>query len=199
MPSKFRTGDNQFGGAEVGSAKGITGANGLDSAVTRLERKIAQGQPRASQNQQVTHLPGGVITREIIRGKNKATASPHPWQGSLSGGTSSMVIGLIFDGPHSLVEIVPTIIDIEMSDGDVMCLELTITDGDVASIQNIVVPSDSYEAFTEAGGLVLTTILPLYKVVDIDDALRIDQMARNNYAVGDICFDGTPIKSLLPL
>jgi hypothetical protein len=131
-----------------------------------------------------------------------ASAKKHPWKGSLSTEdettTAGTVEGLIYDSLHSITKVTTIITDKPVVAEDWMCLELRISTGDVYEIENIVVQEVDYEPFTESMGEVLTTVVPLYKVVDDEGTLKIEQVARNNYKVVSACLNGTVIKTLAP-
>ena len=134
---------------------------------------------------------------------NGAAGSIHPWKGTLTGGTSettaTTVKGKAFDGIYSVTELEVTISTETVIDGDVMCLEYTY---DGATVKNIVVQEADFEPFTENDEdppEVLTTILPIYKIVESDGTLKVEEMSRTNLGLTSACLDGTIIKALRPI
>lgn len=136
-----------------------------------------------------------------------AASSLHPWLVTLSedGSTIKATIlkGKIYNGPLSITEIVPTITVEGVSKDDLVCLEYTY-EGE--KIKNIVVAEADYEAFTDDGEdppVIETVVQPIAKIIDVDGVLEVVQIARNNYALTDVCFkdgdDSTPLKYLMPL
>ena len=137
------------------------------------------------------------------------TESIHPWTVNLtvgdSGTTAKIVKGKIYDGLLSVTEITPTIEDdFSVSADDLICLEYTVA---TEAIKSIVVAEADYEPFTDDGEdppVVETVVQPIAKIIDDNGTLKVEQIARNNFAVVDMCYKdaddiSTPLKYLMAL
>lgn len=171
--------------------------------VNRLMAATLANTPRDGLGTRVVRGASGGFSIDITQAKGKGRASgasSHPWKGSLSTveavTTAATVTGLIYDSLHSITQVTTIITDKEVIANDWMCLELRISTGEVYEIENIVVQESAYEPFTESEGVVLTSVVPLYKVVDDDGKLVTEQVSRDNYRVVSACFNGTIIPTL---
>jgi hypothetical protein len=146
-------------------------------------------------------IGGGSASPVFTFSIQNAGEPDHPWKGALGEGTTtaaaSTTKGRIFDALYSIDEIDPTLTIQNMGDDDLMCLEYTY---ETEAVKNIVVAKADYEPFTETEDeppVLLTVVQPLYKVVLKGGALEIEQTARNNYALTEICKDGKILKFFL--
>ena len=113
MPSRYRTGNNPFGGATIGSAKGISGASGLDSAkaldgaTSKLTNEVTRRTPRADMGTTVTHTPNGTIITPAPKSRRPSTAVTYPWAVSIKKEDSSTLAfvgeGKLYDGQLSII------------------------------------------------------------------------------------------------
>jgi len=129
---------------------------------------------------------------------NGAGGTEHPWKVSIvEDSKASILKGKAFDGLYSITELTAIVTTDTVAAGDVVCLEYTYA---TEAIKSIVVASDDYEPFTDDGEdppVILTSVLPIAKIVDSSGTLKVEQMARNNFGLTSACvLDGTIIKSL---
>ena len=200
MSSKFRTGNNPFGGASIGSAKGITGASGLDSAkgldsaTAKLTNEIAARQTLPATSMQVTHTPNGAITSSIVRrGKTIKAIADHPWKVT-GGDTISVKVGTV---ASALLGIPSGVVsdpgDLELDDGDTLYLQYTY-DGDTYAL----ITGSDIEPVEDDGVDPATPTITNYPLAT-NEGGQINQHCRNNLAVTTICYDGMAVKYFLAI
>ena len=200
MSSKFRTGNNPFGGATIGSAKGITGAQGLDaakgldSATSKLTNEIAARQTIPATNMQVTHTPNVAVTSTIVRrGKTIKAVADHPWKVT-GGDTISVKVGTV---ASALLGIPSGVVsdpgDLSLDDGDTLYLQYTY-DGEAYAL----ITGSDIEPVEDDGLDPATPTITNYPLAT-NEGGQINQHCRNNLAVTTICYDGKPVKYFLAI
>ena len=210
MPSRYRTGNNPFGGATIGSAKGISGASGLDSAkaldgaTSRLTNEITQRTPKASMGTTVTHTPNGTIITPAPKVR-RSSAVVFPWAVSLKkdNGTFKAIVtaGKLYSG---LLDFTELTVEIE-EDGDsvvaedIVCIEYTYADD---TLKVVVEPGEDFDPITRDGNdVVLTSLFPLAEIESVpeSDNLKVKQIVKNDLTTTLICYDGKPVKYFLAI
>ena len=126
----------------------------------------------------------------------------HPWKVTLkTDGENKLAVieeGLIFDGLLSVTKITPTLTEDIVIDGDLVCLEYTYATG---AIKSIIVPSADFVPYTENEEdppVLLTVRQPIASISENVDTtnLEVEQIARDHFAFGAICFSGKILKYL---
>lgn len=200
MSSKFRTGNNPFGGATIGSAKGIQSASGLDaakgldSATSRLTNEIAARQTIPSVNMQVINTPNGAVTNTITRrGKTVKAVADHPWKVT-AGDTISVKVGTV---ASALLGIPSGVVsdpgDLSLDDGDTLYLQY-IYGGDAYAL----ITGSNIEPVEDDGEDPATPTITNYPLAT-NEGGQIIQHCRNNLAITTICYDGMAVKYFLAI
>jgi len=126
--------------------------------------------------------------------------SSHPWKTSIDESSNAIIYeGKIYDSLLSITELGFTNSTPAVVAGDYVCLVYTYAT-EIITVETRT--SVSYEPFTEAAGEVTTSVTPVAQILAglVDPAaLTVYQIARNNYALVAVCYDGTGIKTLRPL
>jgi len=215
MPSRYRTGNNPFGGATIGSAKGISGASGLDSAkaldgaTSKLTNEITRRTPKADMSTNVTHVPNGVIISPINR-RGRVAAIVSPWAVSIKKEDSSTLAfvgeGKLYDGQLSITEseVVMDPAGIAVTEDDVVCIEYTYADD---TMKIVVVPGEDFNPIIEEGDPseeeMTKSLFPLAQIVNKEGSnppvLIVNQIVKTNLTTTLICYDGNAVKYFLAI
>jgi hypothetical protein len=146
-------------------------------------------------------IGGGSASPVFTFSIQNAGEPDHPWRVTLGEGTStapaSVTKGKILNWLYDIEETEPTLTIEDMSKDDLMCLEYTYK---TEAIKNIVVAKSDYKPFTateDEPPVLLTVVHQLAKVVEKGGVLEVEQVARNNFALTDICKDGQILKYFL--
>jgi len=208
MPSRYRTGNNPFGGATIGSGKGASGD--VNSITPKLTNEITRRTPKADMGTNVTHVPNGVIISPINRSRKTVVAVVTPWAVSIktddSGTLAFVGDGKLYDGQLSITESV-VVIDPEgvaVVEDDVVCIEYTYADD---TMKIAVVPGLDFNPIIEEGEEgeeeMTKSLFPLAQVVVKEDSspavLIVNQIVKTNLTTTLICYDGKPVKYFLAI
>mgnify|MGYP003637471176 CR=1 FL=1 len=208
MPSRYRTGNNPFGGATIGSGKGASGD--VNSITPKLTNEITRRTPKADMSTNVTHVPNGVIISPINRSRKTVATIVSPWAVSLKTEDSSTLAfvgdGKLYDGQLSITESV-VVIDPEgvaVDEDDVVCIEYTYADD---TMKIAVVPGEDFNPIIEEGEegeeVMTKSLFPLAQIVAKEDsnpvALIVNQIVKTNLTTTLICYDGKPVKYFLAI
>jgi len=204
MPSRYRTGNNPFGGATIGSGKGASGD--VNSITPKLTNEITRRTPKADMSTNVTHVPNGVIISPINRSRKTVAAIVSPWAVSIKtedGSTLAFVgEGKLYDGQLSITESV-VVIDpegIAVTDDDVVCIEYTYADD---TMKIAVVPGEDFNPIIEEEEEMTKSLFPLAQIVTKEDSeppvLIVNQIVKTNLTTTLICYDGKPVKYFLAI
>ena len=197
MHNRFQTADNQTGANHGRVANAPTDQRrfaALATANGRAKTRPSRGtQSRDTAGGTVFHAPSSSRAEEAIA---------HPWKVTLkTDGENKLAVieeGLIFDGLLSVTKITPTLTDDIVIDGDLVCLEYTYATG---AIKSIIVPSADFLPYTENEEdppVLLTVRQPIASISENVDTtnLEVEQIARDHFAFGAICFSGKILKYL---
>jgi hypothetical protein len=130
------------------------------------------------------------------RSSRAEEATAHPWKVTLKTNNENKLAvieeGLIFDGLLSVTKITPTLTEDVVVGGDLVCLEYTYA---IGAIKSIIVPSADFEPYTEDEAdppVLLTVRQPIASISENAETtnLEVEQIARNNFAFGSICYSG---------
>jgi len=207
MPSRYRTGNNPFGGATIGSGKGASGD--VNSITPKLTNEITRRTPKADMSTNVTHVPNGVIISPINR-RGRVAAIVSPWAVSIKKEDSSTLAfvgeGKLYDGQLSITESV-VVIDpagVAVTEDDVVCIEYTYADN---TMKIAVVPGENFNPIIEEGEEgeeeMTKSLFPLAQIVTKEGSnppvLIVNQIVKNNLTTTLICYDGKPVKYFLAI
>jgi len=125
-------------------------------------------------------------------------AKKHPWKVTLKTKddvtTATIEEGKVFQEIYESAEITPSITNGPVVDGDFVILQHIDSVGG-SSVSALI--TSSYEGVSTSGD---TTSIIIAKIVaDIDDKLTVQQVARNNFVITDLCKDGDLVKYLLAI
>lgn len=206
MPSRYRTGNNPFGGATIGSGKGASGD--VNSITPKLTNEITRRTPKADMSTNVTHVPNGVIISPINRRRVAAIVSP--WAVSIKKEDSSTLAfvgeGKLYDGQLSITES-EVVIDpkgVAINENDVVCIEYTYADN---TMKIAVVPGEDFNPIIEEGEEgeeeMVKSLFPLAQIVTKEDSeppvLIVNQIVKTNLTTTLICYDGKAVKYFLAI
>jgi len=192
------------------TANNHTGANGgrVSNAPTDQRRwtasssAIGAAKTRPSRSTRSRQTGAGMIF-ESARAQATTVVEVHPWKVSIitdeEEKKAKITKGRIIDGLRRYVEIEPTLTEEIIQNGDLVCLEFTYSD---ESIKSIIVPSATYEPFTDDGATfptLLTSVQAIAKIVEEDDVLKVEQYCRNNFALTQACINGENLVQFSPL
>jgi len=207
MPSRYRTGNNPFGGATIGSGKGASGD--VNSITPKLTNEITRRTPKADMSTNVTHVPNGVIISPINR-RGRVAAIVSPWAVSIKKEDSSTLAfvgeGKLYDGQLSITESV-VVIDpagVAVTEDDVVCIEYTYADN---TMKIAVVPGENFNPIIEEGEEgeeeMTKSLFPLAQIVTKEGSnppvLIVNQIVKTNLTTTLICYDGKPVKYFLAI
>ncbi len=208
MPSRYRTGNNPFGGATIGSGKGASGD--VNSITPKLTNEITRRTPKADMSTNVTHVPNGVIISPINRSRKTVATIVSPWAVSIKtedGSTLAFVgEGKLYDGQLSITES-EVVIDpkgVAINENDVVCIEYTYADD---TMKIAVVPGEDFNPIIEEGEEgeeeMVKSLFPLAQIVTKEDSepavLIVNQIVKTNLTTTLICYDGKPVKYFLAI